>query len=88
MPFQSAARFMSLLRKLRTNFGNTGAINPSASMSSMTVTKMNAMAAGRAFIFEIDNCRGGCVSRKIQIAQVTRLQLQLKAFAAANGLYN
>ena len=37
-------------RKFRINFGSTGAIKPSASMSSMTVTKMNAMAAGRAFI--------------------------------------
>ena len=49
-PFQFAAEFMLPPRKSRISFGNTGAINPSANMSSMTVTKMNAMAAGRFFI--------------------------------------
>jgi hypothetical protein len=46
------------------------------------------MAAGRAFISEIDNCRGGCFSRKIQIPQATRLPLQLKVFAGANSSTN
>ena len=49
-PFQFAAEFILPPRKSRINFGNTGAINPSASMSSMTVTKMKAMAAGRFFM--------------------------------------
>ena len=47
IPFQFAARVMSLFKKLKTNLGRTGAIRPSASMSSMTVTKMKAMAAWR-----------------------------------------
>jgi len=34
---------------------------------------------------EIDDCRGGCPSGKIQIAQAPRLPLQLKAFAVANA---
>ena len=41
---------MSLFRKLRTSFGNTGAIKPSASMSSITVMKIKTTAAGRDFI--------------------------------------
>ena len=49
-PFHFAAEFMLPPRKSRINFGNTGAISPSASMSSMTVTKMNAMAAWRDFM--------------------------------------
>jgi uncharacterized protein len=34
---------------------------------------------------EIDDCRGGRISGKIQIARATRLPLQLKAFAFANA---
>src|SRR5262249_25886285 len=49
-PFQIAVRVISLFTKLRIRFGNTGAINPSATMSSMTVTKMNGIAAWRFFI--------------------------------------
>jgi len=37
-------------RKFRINFGRTGAIKPNASMSSMTVTKINGIAAWRGFI--------------------------------------
>jgi hypothetical protein len=33
---------------------------------------------------EIDDCRGGCINGKIQIAQATSLPLQLKTFALAN----
>jgi hypothetical protein len=49
------------------SFGKTGAINPSASMSSMTVIKINVMAAGRDFMLvererTRQRCRGGCVN--------------------------
>src|SRR5215471_6132551 len=50
IPFQIAVRVMSLFTKLRIRFGNTGAIKPRATMSSMTVTKMNGIAAWRFFI--------------------------------------
>jgi len=45
MPFQLAARLMSLFKKVSTNFGSTGAIRPSASMSRTTVMKMKMTAA-------------------------------------------
>src|SRR5207249_9349229 len=67
MPFHFAAEFMLPPRKSRINFGNTGAINPSASMSSMTVTKMNGIAACRFFIAREEStqrCSGGCVNRR------------------------
>ena len=51
------------------SFGKTGAINPKASMSSMTVMKINVMAAGRDFMGKIANCRGGRVGRKIEMTQ-------------------
>src|ERR1700745_3556314 len=66
MPFHVAAEFMLPPRKSRINFGNTGAINPSASMSSITVTKMNGIAAWRFFIareISTQRCSGGCVNR-------------------------
>src|SRR4029450_11777972 len=37
-------------RKSRISFGRTGAINPNASMSSITVTKIKTTAALRSFI--------------------------------------
>src|SRR3989442_15693392 len=62
IPFQIAVRVMSLFTKLRIRFGNTGAINPRATMSSMTVTKMNGIAACRFFIAREEStqrCSGG-----------------------------
>jgi hypothetical protein len=67
IPFQIAVRVMSLFTKLRIRFGNTGAINPRATMSSMTVTKMNGIAAWRFFIAReasTQRCSGGCVNRR------------------------
>src|SRR4030095_14737703 len=78
-PFQVAAELMLPPRKSRINFGNTGAINPSASMSSMTVTKMNGIAAWRFFIARgasTQRCSGGCVTRGA------------KALAAASAFAN
>jgi hypothetical protein len=37
---------------------------------------------------EIDDCRGGCISGKIQIAQAPRLPLQLKGIRRGKCLYN
>lgn len=45
-----AAEGVSPPRKLSTSFGRTGAINPSASMSSVTVIKMKTTAALRGFM--------------------------------------
>src|SRR5207253_9346945 len=67
IPFQIAVRVMSLFTKLRIRFGNTGAINPRATMSSMTVTKMNGIAACRLFIAREEStqrCTRGCVNRR------------------------
>jgi hypothetical protein len=49
-PIHVAALVALPPRKSRISFGRTGATNPSASMSSMTVTKIKTTAALRAFI--------------------------------------
>jgi hypothetical protein len=49
-PSQFAALTALPPRKSRINLGRTGAISPSASMSSMTVMKIKTTAALRAFI--------------------------------------
>jgi hypothetical protein len=49
-PSQDAALVVLPPRKSRINFGRTGAIKPSASMSSVTVTKIKTIAAWRCFI--------------------------------------
>src|SRR2546425_13189376 len=67
IPFQIAVRVLSLFTKLRIRFGNTGAINPRATMSSMTVTKMNGIAACRFFIGREEStqrCSGVCDYRR------------------------
>src|SRR4029077_20494855 len=67
MPFQVAAEFMLPPRKSRINFGNTCASNPSTNMSTMTVTKMNGIAAWRFFIareVSTQRCSGVCVNRR------------------------
>jgi hypothetical protein len=66
IPFQIAVRVISLFTKPRIRLGNTGAIRPSAIMSSMTVTKMNGIAAWRFFIareVSRQRCSGDCVNR-------------------------
>src|SRR5439155_8354684 len=78
MPSHVAALVALPLRKFRMSFGKTGAINPRASMSSMTVMKIKTTAALRAFIGKIDNCRGGRVGRKIEMTQAARLPLQTR----------
>jgi len=67
MPNIFAAFGVSPPRKFSTSFGSTGMINPSASMSSVTVMKMKTTAALRGFmivattvrfsarLFEVDN---------------------------------
>jgi hypothetical protein len=51
-PIHVAALVALPPRKSRISFGRTGAINPNASMSSMTVTKIKTTAALRAFMLE------------------------------------
>ena len=50
MPNIFAAFDASPPRKFSTSFGNTGAIKPNASMSSVTVMKMKMTAAFRGFM--------------------------------------
>src|SRR5205814_1115860 len=49
-PFQSAALFMSPPRKSRINFGSTGTMRPTVSISSVTVTRTKMTAALVDFI--------------------------------------
>src|SRR5205823_3541479 len=51
-PSQVAALVAFPPRKVRMSFGKTGAINPRANMSSMTVMKIKTTAALRAFILK------------------------------------
>ena len=54
IPNHFAALDASPPRKFKTSFGRTGAIKPSASMSSVTVTKMKTTAALRGFMLHQD----------------------------------
>src|SRR6266852_309754 len=65
-PSQLAALTESPPRKSRINFGSTGAIKPSASMSSMIVMKIKTTAAGRDFMMRIAaifTCHSSLVTR-------------------------
>src|SRR5712691_1326560 len=65
-PSQLAALTESPARKSRISFGKTGAIKPSASMSSMMVMKIKTTAAGRDFMIRIAaifTCHSSLVTR-------------------------
>src|SRR5436309_11179838 len=79
-PIHVAALAALPLRKLRMSFGKTGAINASASMSSMTVTKMKAMAPGRDCIASAactQRCSGGCVNGRSKWRRLAQAPLQI-----------
>ena len=91
MPFQSAAMFMLPPRKSRISLGSTGAINPSASMSSMTVTKIKTTAARRVLIFPF-LCRQlvyrnycGAASARASIWAIDGLALSIQLLVAASS---
>ena len=66
MPSHVAALVGLPPRKFRMSFGKTGAINPRASMSSMTVMKINVMAALRGFMGRSTTVEAGVSAAKLK----------------------